>query len=88
MLALRASAVRAGRVVCLCSARLHCVALVDTTSLADPADVTCPLPFPHSQSHRIALVMHCSPLFALFLACVVPPFLSHFCEREPQAEIY
>ena len=36
------------------------------------------MPFPHPQSHSLALVMHClhhySPLFAPFLACVVPPF--------------
>ena len=36
------------------------------------------MPFPHPQSHSIVLVMHClyhySPLFAPFLACVVPPF--------------
>ena len=72
-LAVRARAVRfrAGRVVCLCSACLQRATLADTTTFADPGDLTCPLPFPHSQSHRIALVMHCSPLFAPFLACVV-----------------
>ena len=49
-LAVRARAVRlrAGRVVCLCSVRLHRAALVgvaDTTSLVDPGDLTCPYPF-------------------------------------------
>ena len=36
------------RVVCLCSARPHRAALVDvvdTTSLVDPGDLTCPYPF-------------------------------------------
>jgi len=49
-LAARARAVRlrAGRVVCLCSVRLHRAALVhvaDITSLVDPGDLTCPYPF-------------------------------------------
>jgi hypothetical protein len=49
-LAVRARAVRlrAGRVVCLCSVRLHRAALVDvadTTSLVDPGNLTCPYPF-------------------------------------------
>ena len=69
---------RAGRVVCLCSACLHRATLADTTPLVDPGDLTCPLPFTHSQSHSIALVMHCSSLFAPFLACVVPSFYSIF----------
>ena len=50
-----------------CGARRHCIPV-------DPGDLPCPLPFPHSQSHMPALVMHCSSLFAPFLACVVPPF--------------
>ena len=73
LLCVSALCARAGRVVCLCSACLHRATLADTTPLADPGDLTCPLPFPHSQSHRIAFVMHCSPLFAPFLACVVRP---------------
>ena len=49
-LAARARAVRlrAGRVVCVCSVRLHRAALVhvaDITSLVDPDDLTCPYPF-------------------------------------------
>jgi hypothetical protein len=72
-LAVRARAVRL-RAVCgvlvqrsstSCGARRHCIPV-------DPGDLPCPLPFPHSQSHMPALVMHCSSLFAPFLACVVP----------------
>ena len=40
--------------------------------------LSCTLPFPHSQSHMPALVMHCCSLFAPFLACVVPSFYSIF----------
>ena len=90
MLALRAPAVRAlavraravrFRAVCgvlvqrsstSCGARRHCIPV-------DPGDLPCPLPFPHSQSHMPALVMHCSSPFAPFLACVAPPFCPISC---------
>ena len=55
------------RVVCLCSARPHRAALVDvvdTTSLVDPGDLTCPFPI-------------LSPIALLLLAHMHVPAMLH-----------
>ena len=59
---------------CACAARLHRATLVD---VADRRPRPPDMPFTHTHSHRIALVMHCSSLFVPFLACAIPPFLPH-----------